>query len=68
MTSEKMNLSEKMNKLKDKEVSTTKQKMQKLQEETDKRLKLQSETLQAAEDNFEFQFNKAARELKALYE
>ena len=63
-----MNLSEKMNKLKDKEVSTTKQKMQKLVAENEQKLKCAADQLQAAEENFEFQFNKAARELKALYE
>ena len=35
VTAEKMNLAEKMNKLKDKEVSNTKQKMQKIIEEND---------------------------------
>ena len=34
-----MNLSEKMNKLKDKEVSNTKQKMQKIIEENDQKIK-----------------------------
>ena len=38
-----MNLAEKMNKLKDKEVSNTKQKMQKIIEENDKKIKQAAE-------------------------
>lgn len=59
----KMNLAEKIGKLKDKEVQNMKAKIYKTVKQCDKKLKESEKALQKSENDFERNFNKAAREL-----
>ena len=66
--SEKMHLSEQMNKLKEKETVTLRNKINALAEAAERATKEHQRILQKKDEDQERNFTKAARELKTLYE
>ena len=65
---EKLHLAEQMNKLKDKEVTTLRNKINAMVEATDRTFKEHQKVVVRKDKEQELNFTKAARELKTLYE